>query len=260
MLFLLLLEENDRIRTQTFLHGLFRDSRLPNRVNEVPRYDTKTLVKGSMLGKGTFCSVYKFRRGVLFNKDGGRDETISTTTESCNSEKQFDGKLMMTTSLKKPWLSQLPLRKVWSRLNCLRSTPKYVIKTMNKDNLDTESRKMFVRSVAYLAADKDVIGTRSSPHNTPPWLGLGFLVFVNDPRNRKQRRRRQQNNVPMWEFHGFGTTLADPEITIGAMGTRTSQRCRLLQGGKTIPGRCQDHRCYRRASQVQTEATDRLYD
>lgn len=160
---LLLLEENDRI--QTFLHGLVHGSRLPNRVNHVPRYDAKTLVKGRLLGKGTFCSVYKFRRGLLLlNNENGRDETISTTTESCNFENQFDGKLM-TNSLKKPWLSQLPLRKIWSRLNSPRSTPKYVIKTMNEENLDVlESKELFVRSVAYLAAEIRMLSGLDHPH------------------------------------------------------------------------------------------------
>jgi serine/threonine protein kinase len=134
-------------------------------VNDVPRYDAKTLVKGSLLGKGTFCSVYKFRRGLLLlNNEDDRDETISTTTESCNFDNQFDGKVM-TNSLKKPLLSQLPLCKLWRRLNSLRYTPKYAIKTINKENLDImESKELFVRSVADLAAEIRILSGLDHPH------------------------------------------------------------------------------------------------
>jgi serine/threonine protein kinase len=148
--------ENDRMRIQTFMNEQFRDSRLPDRVDDFPRYDSKTLVKGSLLGNGTFCSVYKFRRGTLCNKDG-MDET-SSTSESSNFEPSVDEN-PRTVTASKPFLSQL--RKVWGSLHHCKMTPKYAIKTINKD---IDSKELMVRSVAYLAAETRMLAGVDHPH------------------------------------------------------------------------------------------------
>lgn len=161
---LLLLEENDRALIQQLMFGSFLDSKLPNRVDDIPRYNSKTLVKGRLLGNGTFCSVYKFRRGMLFNEDSIDASTVATTTESLHSEDHLDMKTTIDT-LKKPCLTpQLSPRQIWSSFKRLRSRPKYAIKTTNENIVAIGSKEQFVRSIANLAAETRMLSGLDHPH------------------------------------------------------------------------------------------------
>ena len=198
---LLLLGENDRVRLRKFMRGLFQNSKLPNRVHNLPRYDAKTLVKGSLLGKGTFSSVYKLRCGTLFNKDGtketksanrsffsrngsllgkgtfsnvhklrlgtffnrdGRTETKSTN-KSFFSRNYYDRTSRIAVS-KNTWSLDRQLKKCWSSLKKERSRSKYVVKAINKEILVNEDKELFILSVAYLAAETRILSGLDHKH------------------------------------------------------------------------------------------------
>ena len=105
---LLNLGENDRVQLRNFIYGLSQNSKLPNRIDILPRYDAKTLVTGRLLGKGTFSSVYKFRRGSFLDTDL-RDESLPTTKSSV-SKNDLDGRSSVPY-LKNAWSSQHQLKK-----------------------------------------------------------------------------------------------------------------------------------------------------
>mmetsp|Transcript_6781 Transcript_6781/g.16644 ORF Transcript_6781/g.16644 Transcript_6781/m.16644 type:complete len:484 (+) Transcript_6781:316-1767(+) len=158
---LFLLGENDRVRLRTFMHGLFQNSKLPNRVDSLPRYDAKTLVKGGLLGKGTFSSVYKFRRGNLWNEDGSIE--TKSNIKSLNSKNDSDRRKRMV-GLKNTWWLQQQLKKCWSSIRQDRSQPKFVVKTINKEILANENIELFILSVAYLAAEARILSGLDHKH------------------------------------------------------------------------------------------------
>ena len=55
----LMLKEKEQARIRKYIDRMFKDSKLPNLIDTFPRFDSKKLMKGTLLGKGSFCSVYK---------------------------------------------------------------------------------------------------------------------------------------------------------------------------------------------------------
>lgn len=148
------LKEKDQVRIRRYIHEVFQDSKLPNRVDDVSRYDSTNIIRGSLLGEGTFCSVYKIRSGILSNKSRRSKETLSRK-ESSKFERCRDGTTEMI-ALRNPWL-----RKICSSLRFGASTPKYAIKTINKDGL---RKDLLVWSAAYLVAETRMLSGIDHPH------------------------------------------------------------------------------------------------
>jgi len=151
------LKEKDQVRIRRYIQEVFQDSKLPNRVDDASRYDSTTIVRGSLLGEGTFSSVYKIRSGMLPIKSRRSKETLPRK-ESYKFERCRNGTTEMI-SLRNPWQSRL--RKIYSSLRFGTLTPKYAIKTINKDAL---RKDLLVWSAAYLEAETRMLSGIDHPH------------------------------------------------------------------------------------------------
>ncbi len=155
---ILLLNEKDRIRMRKFIHEVFQESKLPNRFDDFSRCDSATIVRGSLLGKGTFSSVHAVRSGTLSKKFRGRKATVGTMKKSSKFESHRVGTIEMTFH-KNPWLSRLG--KIYERLSFGGWKQKYAVKTINEDAPSTE---MLVWSIAYLVAETRILSGLDHPH------------------------------------------------------------------------------------------------
>lgn len=187
-----MLKEKEQERIRKYIDRMFKDSKLPNLIDTFPRYDSKKLMKGTLLGKGSFFSVYKLRRGSViladstdyddrhYQQKAQKQSTMTTATTLKGPEEKQHPKIIATTTTKSflpSWraLSLLLTRRhqqccsegrIKRKMTKIEFTTKnkYAIKIVRKDIVDIESTELLVRSVAFLIAGTRILSFLDHPH------------------------------------------------------------------------------------------------
>jgi hypothetical protein len=188
----LMLKEKEQERIRKYINRMFKDSKLPNLIDTFPRYDSKKLMKGTLLGKGSFCSVYKLQRGSVILADSPdyddrhhqqkeqKQSTMTTATTLKRPEEKQHPKIIATTTTKSLLPSWRALLLLLSRRHQQRCSEgrikrkmtridfttknKYAVKIVSKDIGDIGSTELLVRSVAFLAAETRILSSLDHPH------------------------------------------------------------------------------------------------